>query len=360
MKNLKKKVFYIAFVFISAVSFAQKNTVFTATFQKGIIAPHHKSMNYLIKDYIYSIDVNYGKQTNGSKPWHSVHHFPVVGAGGSFADFKNPDVFGKAFSAYSFIDYPFLRKNHFEISGNFAAGLAFLTKPLSPISNDKNYVIGSHFNAYLHVYLFNRIHISNKFQFQTGFGITHFSNGATKRPNLGINLVTVSAAVVFSPQKTDPEIFKKKNTTTFVRSNNFTFFLATGFRYFYPPWDKIYNNSSFNFTLERSINEWFRAGCGIDIFYDKCLINSMPAKDNFTKKDFIFPGIFVSAEIVFGKFSFVYNQGGHPKVPFSGYPKIYERWAVRYKLTKHTGIRIALKEHLGTAQFVEYGIGYSF
>jgi hypothetical protein len=70
-----KRLFGILFFGLllnSSPLFSQKKLIYSAVFQKGIIVPHHKSINYLIKDYIYGIDLNFGKQTTGTKDWHSV------------------------------------------------------------------------------------------------------------------------------------------------------------------------------------------------------------------------------------------------------------------------------------------------
>jgi hypothetical protein len=360
MKKIYKILIFILLTILSSpIILAQKEFVYSAIFQKGIIAPHHKSINYLIKNYIYCVDFNLGIQTDGSKEWHSAHHFPIVGAGSSFADFENPEVLGKAFAVYSFIDYPFLRKNNFEFLGNFAAGLSYLTKPLSPISNPDNFIISSHANAYLHIYFTEKFRLNRKIQLQTGFGITHYSNGATKKPNLGINLVTVSAAAVLNPYKINKEMYLNKKTN-FTRNNRYSIFLSGGIQIYYPPWNKIYKNYSLNVNFERNFNIWSRVGLGFDIFYDNCLIHLMPPNEKHSQTDYMFPGIFVSYTVVFGRFSFVLQEGWHPKKPVSQYPKIYERWSANYQLSKHFAVRVALKESLGTAQFVEYGIGFVF
>jgi hypothetical protein len=86
----------------------------------------------------------------------------------------------------------------------------------------------------------------------------------------------------------------------------------------------------------------------------------LPKDGEYSYRDYIFPGIFISFDIVLGRFSFVIHQGWHPQIPVSTYPSIYNRWALKYQFTKHFAFRVALKSNLGTAQFVEYGFGYTF
>ena len=75
-------------------------------------------------------------------------------------------------------------------------GSAYISKPFNYQTNYLNIAIGLHINMYANINLEAQIRMPH-FIFYTDFGITHFSNGGTKHPNLGLNIPAISMGVKY-------------------------------------------------------------------------------------------------------------------------------------------------------------------
>lgn len=350
----------IIFMFFIKESFSQyKNDVnYSLQINYGPVIPHHKSINYLIKGFSKSTEFRLGFQTNGNKKWHITHKFPNIGFLYKFSAFGNPDVLGNAHSLGGFINKNLIKLNKFELNFDFAFGFAFLNKPFNIENNYTNFIIGSHFNSNPHLLLDFKFKIHQNYKLKTGFGITHFSNGAEKQPNLGINLLTLYGAILFQKthsKRASLDYFKEK----FTKTNQLTAYFSNGWKEYKPPWDKIFLVSVLTLTGERQFTEKSRAGIGIDLFYDESETNkNKRLKEKFTNK--VFTGIFISYDFIYGKMAFTIQSGFHPTLPTTNYYKIYQRYGLKYYLNKHIALKLTMKARFGMAQFIEYGLGYRF
>ena len=113
---------------------------------------------------------------------------------------------------------------------------------------------------------------------------------------------------------------------------------------------------------EYNFGERHRAGIGLDIFYDEIysIRTTREIYENSTKNNAFFSGINSSYDFVFGKMSFSVQGGFHPTVPTSGYPRVYQRFCLKQRISKHFVEGVALKSYLGKAQFIEWRAGYYF
>jgi hypothetical protein len=76
-------------------------------------------------------------------------------------------------------------------------GGGFISDPFDADDNFQQTAIGSQLNASLSVGLHTRIGISDHWYIEPGLAIHHFSNGAFKAPNAGINLAMVKVNIVY-------------------------------------------------------------------------------------------------------------------------------------------------------------------
>ncbi len=357
-----KTVFFNLLLFSTVSIFSQNNVIsLTGKYQTGLILPHYKSMNYIIENKIKAFDIVFGLSTKGKKNWHKLHKYPTVGFGYSYANLGNNEILGSANSVYSYINKSFFKTNKFKINYDLAAGIAYLNKPFDKKNNVSNFVIGSHINAYLHVYADIKYLITKNTAINASFGITHFSNGASKQPNKGLNQLTgaLGATYFFN----NIESFKNNSINENKKSNfkkkfEFIVIYSGGKKENFPTWNKKYYISSLIISGNRSISEKSKLGLGLDLFYDPSLETKYTKKSEPKNTEFIFPGIHFSYDIVFGKLSFTMQQGIHPILPPSDYPLIFQRWGLRYRFYKNLIASVSLKSYMGFAQMIEFGIGY--
>ena len=68
-------------------------------------------------------------------------------------------------------------------------GLSFGWKPFDERTNPFNTVVGSKINAYINLGLMLNWRFAPRWSLTAGVGLTHFSNGNTRYPNGGVNLI---------------------------------------------------------------------------------------------------------------------------------------------------------------------------
>ncbi|WP_315824548.1 acyloxyacyl hydrolase [Paraflavitalea speifideaquila] len=121
------------------------------------------------------------------------------------------EIFGRPHAAFGFITFPFSnkRRNNFQIEP--ALGLTYNLKPYNPEHNVINDAIGAKFAVYFALNLGGKYKINREIDLLYGYDITHFSNGRTVTPNLGLNMMGFSVGGRYNfnaaQRKTDNSIF---------------------------------------------------------------------------------------------------------------------------------------------------------
>jgi hypothetical protein len=270
-------------------------------------------------------------------------------------------VLGEVHSVYSFIEAPFLSERDLQFTYRFAFGLAYLTQAFDPKENYYNIAIGSHLNVHLNLSLQASWRLSEAFRFHSGLSLTHFSNGATRMPNLGINLPTLTLGLDYAPSGIRP-IRSGLNQTL---SNRYTQFLITGaagWKEAYPPGERTYGAGSLSLNVERRVSMGSQPGIGIDLFFDGSARQRMTRQGGSYEgvKDNIRQGLHISYGMVFGRILFTIQAGSYLLMTWEEDGYLYNRFGLRYYFSDHLLANLTLKTHLAKADFIEWGIGYYF
>lgn len=164
---------------------------------------HHFEMKRFDAHYP-AFEMSIYQDTYGKKQWESLYNYPYIGLTYYHANFGhntegNPEigeVLGKVYAVYPFINYPLLYDDTKQLTLKFGAGLGYLTKCFDHNDEDGshyNLSIGSNLNAAINLSFEYRQEFFSRLMGVASVGLTHFSNGATKSPNYGLN--TVSGAL---------------------------------------------------------------------------------------------------------------------------------------------------------------------
>ncbi len=200
---MRKCIFAFLFVF-PLIAFAQskdttlqksaKNYALSAMYQNGYVFPTNdfvrgdNAEKELINSF-QTFSLRFAKQSFGEEEWEQFYKYPQWGIGLSVYDFHNPDEIGNPIALYGFIDAPFERWNRLSLNYEFGFGATFNWKKFDPITNNSNIAIGAQESFYIDVGLNLQYNFMEHFDITTGFSLTHFSNGALKKPNKGLNMI---------------------------------------------------------------------------------------------------------------------------------------------------------------------------
>ena len=353
-------------LFFSKASFSQSSQksswIVESKASYGFIACHHPKMRHLQQDHLGGVEINIGKQTNGSKYWQQYHKYPVMGMMFLRSDLGKKDVLGSASALYTYLNFHINKSPKKEFNFRFAAGVGYLSKCFDPLENYKNIAIGSHVNVSINMMYELKYNIFDRFQASTSIGLTHFSNGAYKIPNLGLNIPTVNVGVSYKLTETRAQAqAPQKNLwdSLPLKKEIFTVF-SFGTKQIYPPSGENYSVYSLSLGYAYPLSIKRKLIFGHDLFLDYSNLRSLKRVDEAPGKDYEINknGVFVGQEICFSKLTFLMDLGAYYHTLYKDDGYIYSRFGLRYCLTKNLLVSLALKTHYAKADFVGWGIGY--
>ncbi|MGD0711761.1 MAG: acyloxyacyl hydrolase, partial [Bacteroidales bacterium] len=252
--------------------------------------------------------------------------------------------------------------DYFQFNFRFGTGLGYLTKKFDRIDNYKDIAIGSHLNAALNLFYELKWIISKRVLVSGSIGLSHFSNGLIKTPNLGINIPTVSVgmAYIFHNNSTiishvDTAFHKKKQKL------NIQLFASGGIKQISLPGGSYYGIYTLSACFLKPLSKKREIGIGFDIFWDLSNVQTIEY-NGFTVNhayDVIKPGIYIGHQFDFSHFSIITQIGYYLYVKDKYVEPIYTRFALRYLFSNRIMLNLALLTHYATADFIEWGIGYS-
>ncbi len=172
--------------------FAQNGFVFpTDNFVKGVNIEKEKINHYQAYSARYVI------QTDGNREWERFYNYPIWGAGVYVADFFEKEQVGIPIAGYLFFSGPFKRWDRLSFNYGLAFGMAFNWKAFNAESNAYNQALGASQSVYIDAGMDLRYQSKSRLDYGLGFSISHFSNGALKKPNEGLNTIAPKLTVAY-------------------------------------------------------------------------------------------------------------------------------------------------------------------
>lgn len=340
------------------------NLFFTIQPEYATLVAHHKELKGLSLYNFPNIELNFYNQATGKAEWEKRWNYPQSGVSFYYSSLSNKNVFGQAFAIMPFQSFTFFRHKKHEQRLMIAFGLGYLTRPFDIKSNPENIAIGSHFNASV------KFQYSFLYRFTPNFGLAlgtsfgHFSNGATKYPNWGINVWSFSAGfhVKFNQtplQLVNPPINEfNKQWIPYVWG-------AWGTKQNSETDPKMYNATSTGFGIARNYKygkEWM---IGTDIFWDYTDKIEFSHKGIYPNNLELFKiGLYGGHEWSMNRFSATFQTGVYIYKYIYQTNKIidpiYSRVALRYRVFENVYANISVKSHFAKADYIEWGLLFKF
>jgi len=156
-------------------------------------------------------------------------------------------------------------------------GVSFGWKPFDEQTNPFNTVVGSRINAYIHLGLMFDWRFAPQWHLTAGVGLTHFSNGNTRYPNGGVNLLAGRLGVMrtFGPEAEGRrKTLRRADSFRPYVSYDLILYGALRKKGFVLPEQTYLIPGSFavaglNFNPLYNFNRFFRAGLSLDAQYDE-------------------------------------------------------------------------------------------
>ena len=323
----------------------------------GFLIVHRPVLEILQEKHAYGFELSYLKPSDGRKSFQEKFLYPDIGWTLAWFNLGNPDRLGSGIAVYPFVNFPLHNKNDWRFHLRYGVGLGYIEKIFDTKENVKNAAIGTHLNGVMHIDIHLEKEISESTLIELGTGITHFSNGSTGIPNLGINMATANLGLIhyFGSKYA----IQKNNGTQLKNKAGFQTFVAGAYKKIYPPKGKTYGAGTVSFSYVHPIRQKSTWNLGVELFYDHSLQERLLRANSSrggSSANFR-PGIYAGYEVRLGHVGMLLNMGVYPYTTWKGDGNFYHRLGSRYYFEK-LFILMNLKTHFAKADFIEWGIGY--
>ncbi|WP_197076866.1 acyloxyacyl hydrolase [Hymenobacter terrenus] len=329
-----------------------------AYIQGSIIMAHTEAIRHLAVSHPTGFELNFQRQTTGAAPWHGWYKYPKVGVAFTYYDFHNPTL-GHLVAVSPYLSKSFSRGPKHDFSFRLGAGLAYLTNPYDLETNHKNTIASSAINATLQMRFDYDYAITPHLGLLVGLGLNHYSNGATTKPNFGINLPSVVLGLNYHEQRPAPQINANAPAPAEVGQNFFNVSTSIGYKQRSQSDVEKYLVNSLTFAVGRRVSHKSNLLAGIEGFYDRSLKAQLKdtTRAGIKQPDVKKVGVFVGHELLFGRLAFVSHLGFYVYEPYKSSTFYYERLGLKYHFTSLLFGAVDLKVHRGSADVIEFKVG---
>jgi hypothetical protein len=188
-------LFMLIMVFFACVELSAQQPYWQAKTSIGSIIKHRTTIEFDTGTPTFGVDLSMYWQTKGDKPWQQQQHFPRFFLSGGYLDLGDSDILGEAWTVFGGIALNLFRKPKSALHFGYAFGFAYLNTPFDRVTNPTNTAIGSHFNNSICLHLDYEHRFFEKYLLHLGVHLQHYSNGARKLPNLGLNIPALYIAL---------------------------------------------------------------------------------------------------------------------------------------------------------------------
>lgn len=323
----------------------------------GFLFAHHPDMRHLVSRHFSAWEVNYQRRFSGEKDWHHDYLLPSWGISALVMPVIDDRV-GSAFAAFPYYYLPLTRGQKLNLNLKLGAGLGLLTKRFDREVNNKNIAISTKANAALQLGLDLRIRLHPHVEWSNGVFITHFSNGAVRMPNLGLNFLTVSSGVSyrFGPEQ-ESEV--QKQDYYYNPRIYWSLFAGGGLKQSQVLQGNVLPAVSLQLLGERRLSRKFSVGAGAEFNYNAALPLAYEAKDLVADNAAALRGgLLLSGALHFGKMEILAQMGGYVLDPGLIDGRFFNRFGLRHQLNKRVKLNLTLRTHYAKADHFELGVVY--
>lgn len=353
MKNI-----YILF-FLSISSFLlhaqNRNVGWSVNGTGGILLAHRSIMAHLPESHTAALNFRLSFLANKGRYWEEVLNYPTYGVEFIASSLGNDEILGKGLAGLYFVDVPLAStKVYPSIYGG--VGLGWVQKIYHVTENPKNNAIGSHLNAAIRLG-FNVNFKAKQSDFQLGMHLMHFSNGASKMPNLGINLPYLQLGFThyISPKTS---VLEKVTIHSAKDETHWRVLGVFSRKDVYPLLQKPSNVYALSLIRTKYKSKYWSYDLGMEWIANQAHAKLFPER-NVGQLELLQIGFYAGYVLTFDRLDLFSGMGGYVKNDLNIAGWLYQKVGARYQFNKNWGAQLAIKANFGKADYFEYGINYT-
>jgi hypothetical protein len=379
-----RNLFSIAIIMISSISVGAQTDLnegrfkfYSFKFHSGRHLYTGQQLSDKLKNGYAAIEFRAGWQSKGKQQWQKELNYPSYGVGLYNGYIGDVDIFGSPHAIFGFMTFHAsrIKRNSWQIEP--AIGVTYNLKPYNAKMNPINDASGAKVAIYLSLHAGGKYRLNRELDFLYGVDITHFSNGRTFTPNLGLNMWGFSSGIRYNFNADQKKLDDSEHPTkllearpTFgsklkpspIRETNLSFYQAVG---------TVQNSedagtnhrylvTSSVIELQHKFNTKHAVTAGFDAFVDPSATDTTDYPLNKEKLERFFPGAHIGYDFMFWKLLIRFQIGVHlSSIGRTLKGNTFVRPAIRYEINKRLFGQFGLKTRNGAeADFAEIGLGY--
>ena len=352
-------------VFSVSVKAQETGTYWEVDYAKGSILEHSQLVTYLFNKHPSIVTVGWFKTPRPDSKWKERYNYLDWGFVLIHQDFHNSKLGTTTGLNYTTTHYLLNRnnKNQFNLQIGFGAG--YNSDPLDLETNLSNIVMSTHALFTQHIKVnYKYPNLFKKIGVNAGITFSHFSNGALKKPNLGLNTVFLNIGLNFHDNK-NVVVYERLDKKEKIEKQPLNFFinLGVGAHETIPNLGTkpVYYASAY---LSKRLSYKSGISFGFDFFNSQSIkdladYNEINGFDQTGHKinDHKQFAVFLGKETYFNTLSFDFKIGYYLYRPVPGKTAIYETVSFKryFSPKKNTAISLNLKTHLFEAEHITIG-----
>lgn len=318
-------------------------------------------------------DLTLGTTTFENDTWAKLLNYPKTGILLSYADFGNQEKVGYGISIMPFLDFGVLNKVTNRIRFQVGLGVSYNNLIYDKETNSGNHAVSTHFTWAFRSFLYYDLVHHKDFNVKIGGGLTHFSNGHTSWPNLGLNSYLATIKTEFNFAKNSRALLE--DTADAGLSETQTYYttrLGFGKKTLFRNYNSLKNVYTASFGMGRIKNKSFKYGLSFyyrfyEDYYDYIkeeggiITTHFPKLTNNPFQNATALGLFGNCEILMNHFSVEAEVGINLYKPGyeldwhvnnGGYTEsdIAAEFGTQAKIKKYLSSRLGLRYYAITAK----------
>jgi hypothetical protein len=362
--------------FIPAISFgwvillnwafqpAYSQNYFSFQTAKGYMLAHSSDLRD-IHGWPNIFKLDYAIRLN-SKEYHHCLNTPLSGVSLTYMDHDHPAT-GKSVSLSTFLQ-PTIRKwGRHEVSGRMSLGLSYVQNPFDPVKNPLQQAIGSNMNFFVEGQLLYAYNLTSNLDIGFNSGLIHISNGARKLPNSGLNILAVGIGANYRITGENHIPFKNVNHPELpYEIDDITHYVnfRGGLKSIRILDYDVFPAFGLNYTMAYRYHPIGSYTIGFDADYNEGYIKEMHAVNragnDYTPFSHWRWALAAGHELHMNRLSLITQFAYYVVLPHSLHKRTYQRYGLKYELSRKTVIAATLRAHGARADYMEWTVGRKF
>lgn len=323
----------------------------------GFLWGHRSNSWILVERHSAAWELFAERSVKGDRPWHTDYLLPIYGLALLYSDLGSPGRIGAAVRVLPYMHLPLKRNERMSVGLRAGWGLGFVSRPFDRLENGKQIAIGSQVNTAIQLMAEYR-RLMGRWTLSAGLGLDHWSNGAYRLPNLGLNYVSTSFGVGYSLGRRDAEPEQASSGARSPEHPEWRIIAAAGINEAGAPYSGQRSVFVLQGTRGWSISRRSVLSVGADVLNKGTLAIVQPQLADRGRAGLTQLGVHGGYALLFGRGELFMQMGAYVHTPAPELRPLYQRIGMRYRSGRRLLWNISLKSHSAVADHWEIGVGY--